>query len=428
MQNTTVLYGPTMKHLEAQSLPTNDGMLIHFHDVTEQKQTEDQLRKAKLEAETANRAKSEFLSRMSHELRTPMNAILGFGQLLELDGEDMNEDQRDGIKHILNAGDHLLSLINEVLDIARIDSGKMDITIESVFLDEVISAAVLLTQPLALKHSVTLDIPETDSWVKADRQRLKQILVNLLSNAIKYNKPGGHVGIQVNSGREGYLCINVIDNGRGVLPEDQDHLFDPFLRGSDWTAEIEGSGIGLTITKTLVELMGGKIGFESEYGHGSTFWIELPLADMVEKIIPVQMQGKLVDGQVLKLKIVYIEDKESNQKVLQKLIARLTECELLLAESAEAGISLVREQQPDLVLMDINLPGMDGFEIREILAGDSATSSIPVVALSAHAMSDFYEKAENAGFIDYLTKPVDAVRLVEVLKKVSHSTVEQVTG
>lgn len=235
-------------------------------------------------AETANNAKNEFLSRMSHELRTPMNAILGFGQLLEMDNENLSDNQKEGIEHIMDGGNHLLMLINEVLDIAKIDANEVEIKLQPILLDELMKSIISLIQPMATMRNIKIQVPSvTHFWVKADQQRLKQVLLNLISNAIKYNHDSGEVNISVLSLPNEFARISIADNGYGIKKEDQAEIFEPFKRVSDRQENIEGTGIGLTITKKLVEIMGGRIGFESEYNKGSTFWIELPLSNNKEE-------------------------------------------------------------------------------------------------------------------------------------------------
>jgi len=279
-QEDVMLFPPTMKYLAVYTHPVQKGLIVHFHDVTKQKQSEDALRQAKQEAEKADHAKSEFLSRMSHELRTPMNAIIGYGQLLVMDGNDMSlEEQQEQMQHILTAADHLMKLINKVLDITRAEAGEMELILTPVSLDKMFSELSRLIQPLIGDNNISLELPTAAPRVMADELRLRQVLVNLLLNAAMYNNKGGIIKITALDQDNGYARICIIDNGRGILEQDQADIFDPFRRGSDWSADIEGAGIGLSISKQLIELMGGHIGFNSEYGKGSTFWIDLPVAE-----------------------------------------------------------------------------------------------------------------------------------------------------
>lgn len=392
-----------------------------LQDITERKQTETEILMAKEEAEFANNAKSEFLARMSHELRTPMNAILGFGQLLQFSDENLTEEQKSGIGHILAGGKHLLQLIDEVLDIARVDSGRMELTSEPVSLQHILSSSLLLIEALASSHSVSLCKPdETDLFVNADEQRLRQVLVNLLSNAVKYNREGGTVAVDVEPVEDGFIRINVIDSGHGIRPEHQSQIFEPFIRVSGPNNSAEGTGIGLTISKRLVELMQGRIGFDSEFGKGSTFWIEFPQAVVVTNsdMQPHASAAAALAEHLRHLKILSIEDDHANQELIKQVFEEMSSAELTGATNAEEGIELAKTTQPDLILMDINLPGMDGLEALNVLKADPATAHIPVIAVTAAAMREQVQQARDTAFADYLIKPIDINRLITAINTV----------
>jgi len=372
-----------------------------------------QLVAAREGAERASRTKSEFLASMSHELRTPLNAILGYAQLLRLDGAnpDLSGIQEAG-GEIERAGSHLLSLINDILDLARIEAGRLDVALAPVGVPELFasceSVAGVLGQNLGV--SVRFDLgPGQGAWVQADPIRLKQVLLNLVSNGVKYNRPGGSVSIACAPAEEGWLRISVRDTGPGLSPEQQDRLFQPFERLGAEQGSIEGTGIGLTITRHLVQLMGCRIGLASEVGRGSTFWVELPLAPEGASAAtgpPVAVAAGPRAG-ARRSRVLYIEDNPVNLGLMRRVIRRRPDLELADASSAETGLPLAREVRPDLVLLDINMPGMNGFEILAELRQMPELGNPPVVALTANAMKGDLERGLEAGFSAYVTKPID---------------------
>ena len=367
---------------------------------------------AKSVAEKANRAKSEFLSSMSHELRTPLNAILGFAQLMHSAVPPPPPAQKARIEQILQAGWYLLELVNEILDLALIESGKLSLSMETVSLAAVMLECQAMIEPQAQKRGISITFPpvKIPYFVEGDRTRVKQVLVNLLSNAIKYNKADGTVVVECITSTPGRLRIRVTDTGTGLPPAKVAQLFQPFNRlGKEHSAE-EGTGIGLVMTKHLVELMEGVIGVESTVGEGSVFWIELmltaapqPAASLAEHaaVAPAQTHADTPLHTLL-----YVEDNPANLMLVEELITRRPDITLSSAPDALTGIKLARASQPDVILMDINLPGMSGMQALEILAADPATAHIPVVALSANAMPGDIEKGLAAGFFRYLTKPI----------------------
>ncbi|MBK1681094.1 PAS domain S-box protein [Rhodocyclus tenuis] len=404
------------------------GQLLHsfnmFVDYSDELARQEALQRAVAAANSANRAKSEFLSRMSHELRTPMNAIIGFGQLLEADDE-LSEDNRDNAHEILKAGKHLLGLINEVLDLAKVEAGEVELSLEAVDCAELLQDCCSLLRPIADKSGIAL-LPGTltPAVVRADRIRLKQVLLNLLSNAIKYNRPEGHVRIRGDyqpGGVAGYLRLHVSDTGPGISVEQQAGLFQPFNRLGAEYGEIEGSGIGLVITRKLVILMGGSIGVDSRLGEGSDFWVQFPL-DRLPADLQQQSLAALDDrdrgGAAGQLRsVLYIEDNPANLKLVAQIFARQPRIKLITASTPGSGLELARSRQPDLILLDINLPEMDGYKVLDILRQSETTRSIPVVALTANAMPEDVQRGRAAGFADYLTKPLDIPYFMKTVGK-----------
>ncbi|MFW6205781.1 MAG: ATP-binding protein [Gemmatimonadota bacterium] len=391
-------------------------------DVTERKQLEHVLKRAKEDAERANRAKSEFLSRMSHELRTPLNAILGFAQLLELD--ELDPEQKESVEQILNAGRHLLALVDEVLDIARIEAGRMSLSMEPVSVAGAAREAWELVRHRAEDAGITLvsgEFRDCDAYITADRQRLKQVILNLLSNAVKYNRKNGTVVVRCGRGMTGpnRLRVSVTDTGRGIPEDAQTRLFQPFERLGAEATGIEGTGIGLAVSRGLVEAMDGEIGVESAPGEGSTFWFELPL-DPVQEIaeeevedVPVETQETTAPGR--DSTILYIEDNPSNFKLVERVLARRPNVELLTAMDGAGGLEHARNARPDLILLDLHLPDMHGSEVLRRIHGDPATESTPVVILSADVTSGQIQELLDAGAQAYLSKPLDVQEFLEIV-------------
>jgi signal transduction histidine kinase/ActR/RegA family two-component response regulator len=387
------------------------GYLLIGADNSVRKQVEDELNSAKAAAEQANLAKSDFLSNMSHELRSPLHAILGFAQLMDSDAVPQTPTQKESTAQILQAGWYLLELINEILDLALVESGRLLLSKEPMLLDEVLLDCQAMIEPQAQKHGISMSFCHFDKhcFVSADRTRVKQILVNLLSNAIKYNREGGAVIVECAVTSPERVRISVKDTGLGLTPEKLAQLFQPFNRLGQENSGEEGTGIGLVMTKRLVELMGGVIGVESTVGKGSVFWIELLRAaePQLATEAPNQVTHPTTHDAGLMLRtLLYVEDNPANLKLVEQLVARRPNLRLLSARDATLGIQLARDHKPDVILMDINLPGISGVKALQILREDPLTRHTPVVAISANAMPHDIHRGLNAGFFRYLTKPI----------------------
>ncbi len=401
-----------------------EGYVSYGWNITARKQAEVALIAARDEAERANRAKSEFLSRMSHELRTPLNAILGFGQLLQRDRtEPLQPEQALRVDQILQGGHHLLALINEVLDLARIEAGTLPLSLEPVDVDALMDECLRLMQPTATAQGVQMQrihSAASAAVALADRTRLRQVLLNLVSNAIKYNRPGGAVRLRC-AHADGQVLIEVADDGPGLDEAQQQRLFRAFERLDAAGSGIEGAGIGLALSKSLVGLMQGQIGVHSAAGAGSRFWVTLqpaPAGGVGEApaSAPTAAAGP-GSGAVAPCRVLYIEDNPVNQLLMQGMLAHRPGTALTLADLPEPGLALARSLQPDLVLLDIQLPGMSGHEVLRALRADEPTRGIPVIAVSANAMSEDLAQARAAGFDDYLTKPLDMARLLDAMAR-----------
>jgi PAS domain S-box-containing protein len=397
------------------------GYLLIGTDNSARKRVESERNDALAAAEKASRVKTDFISGVSHELRTPLNAILGFAQLIESGSPPPTISQKRNLDQILKAGWYLLELINEILDLALIESGKVTLSPESVSLVEVMLECRAMIEPQAHKRGIGLTFPRFESpyFVKADRTRVKQVLINLLFNAIKYNKPGGAVAVEFALKPQRAIRICVRDTGAGLAPEQLAQLFQPFNRlGREASAE-EGTGIGLMVTKRLVELMGGAIGAESVVGTGSVFWIELPLSSAPLLAVREAEHAALERPQVPQgtplRTLLYVEDNPANLELVEQLIARRPDLRLLGAADGNLGIEFARVYQPAVILMDINLPGISGIEAMKILRADPATAHIPIIALSANAVPRDIEKGLEAGFFSYLTKPIKVNLFMDAL-------------
>ncbi|MBC8465719.1 PAS domain S-box protein, partial [bacterium] len=401
------------------NLANKDILVSTARDITERLKGDAEIKQAKTEAEKANLAKSEFLSRMSHELRTPLNSILGFAQLMEM-GE-LNPKHKKGVKQIMNSGKHLLDLINEVLDLSRIEAGQLSLTLESVELSGIISESIDIVRPLAAGSNLKLKTKDSltnDLYVKADRQRLKQVLLNLINNAIKYNREGGSVSVHVSRPTSHVLRINVTDTGIGISPEGIQKLFNPFQRiGSD-ISEIEGTGLGLAVAKKLMEAMHGTIGVESEAGEGSTFWIELPLCKSIKE--RPRSSGDATKQEAATIRktgtILYIEDNVSNIQLVENIIGEHRQAVHLVTDIyGRNAVKLAIDHKPDFILLDLDLPDIHGIEVLKLVKANKKTKAIPVVILSADATPSQIEKMLTAGAKTYLTKPLDVVKFLKLV-------------
>jgi len=397
------------------------GFLLIGTDNSVRKQVEVELKAAMAIAEKANLAKADFLSNMSHELRTPLSTILGFAQLIESGTPAPTPSQKRSVDQILQAGWYLHDLINEILDLALMESGKLSLSLEPVLLAKLMQECQTMVSPQAEKSNVKITFPKLSAalFINADHARLKQVLINLLSNAIKYNKQGGSVAVQCVSVDVRRILIGVEDTGAGLSLEMQAQLFQPFNRlGQEANVE-EGTGIGLVVAKRLTELMGGTIGVDSKVGLGSMFWIELNIADAPEVVMEAVTDELVIDAcdslNLCQHTLLYVEDNPANMMLVQDLIARRPDIKLLCARDGDTGIKIARTMLPDLILMDINLPGISGIEALMMLRDDPVTAHIPVIALSANAIPSDIRKGLEAGFFRYLTKPIKFTEFMETL-------------
>jgi PAS domain S-box-containing protein len=417
-RKTVVSFNATTIHDRDRKL---QGVFAAARDVTERKHFEHALQESNVElqaaresAEKANRAKSEFLSSMSHELRTPLNAVLGFAQLMASEVPPPGARQQRSIDQILKGGWYLLRLINEILDLSMIEAGKVTMSQESMSINDVLQDCKGMIEPQASRRGITLTFPDLDNifYVHADRTRIKQVMINLLSNAIKYNGAGGAVIVKCTDSGPDRVRVSVRDTGAGLSVNQLAQLFQPFNRLGQHDGVEEGTGIGLVVTKQLVELMGGQIGVESAVGAGTVFWVEFaastPPALTLDQIDEVSLERAQIapresGGQPI---LLYVEDNPANLALVEQLIARRGDLKLLTAIDGHLGIELARAYLPDVILMDINLPGISGYGALKRLRDDPATAHIPVLALSANAVPRDIEKGLEAGFFRYLTKPI----------------------
>jgi PAS domain S-box-containing protein len=422
---TVVSYNATTFYDRERTL---QGVFAAARDISERKrldlaleETNVQLARAKVAADGANQAKSEFLSSMSHELRSPLNAILGFSQLMESGSPAPNQSQKESIGQILQAGWYLLELINEILDLSLIESGKLSLSLEPMSLSTVLGECQAMIDPQAQKGGISLHFSPSDQpyFVKADRTRMKQVFINLLSNAIKYNRAGGTVDVTCESLIGDRVRVSFRDTGLGLTALQVAQLFQPFNRLGQEAGSEEGTGIGLVVSKRLMELMGGAIGVQSTESVGSVFWVELdaaaaPLLSGEDHEPRKTLRAPLAHGAGVR-KLLYVEDNPANLMLVEKLLTRREDIALLSATNGIQGVEMARSARPDVILMDINLPGISGLEALQILMADPGTATIPVIALSANAMPHDIQKGLKSGFYRYLTKPIKIGELMDTL-------------
>jgi signal transduction histidine kinase/CheY-like chemotaxis protein len=381
---------------------------------------------ARIEAEAGNIAKSAFISNMSHELRTPLNAVIGFSQLLEDDPDkQLNEEQAENVNQVLLAGRHLLTLVNDILDLSRIESEDLAGNLENVDLQELISISVDLLASEAARQqiSITMDCPE-NTFARTDQNRLRQIVLNLVSNAVKYNKPGGTVSVSLTTSQDGLVGIIVSDTGQGISVDNLANLFQPFNRLGMENSGVDGSGIGLVISRKLAELMGGRIEVISEEGKGSTFTVFVPAPTKDKHRGATEETNAVSRDTALQpsmsesgFTVLCVEDNLANRKLIEHIFNRIPDARTLFAEKAERGLELARAEMPDVILMDINLPGISGIDAHKKLKNDKKTQDIPVIAITAHAMSEDLAKGEQEGFFAYLTKPIQVDEVLTVVEQ-----------
>ncbi len=418
-------YSASPANLDLRLLDIMKNIGLQTGRLIERWENEANLKESKISAENANRAKSEFLARMSHELRTPMNSILGFTQLLQMDKKAPLADyQQANIENVLSAGSHLLMLIDEVLDLSKIESGNIKLSTERVDIVLIVDNVVSISQSLANEMNISLRyeaISTKSCFVEVDPLRFKQIVLNLISNAIKYNKPRGSVIVSFKEQDDGRMRLGIKDTGNGIPEDKQGRLFKPFERLDIKAEKIEGTGIGLTISKQLIELMGGTIGFESVYGEGSVFYIDVPVSDKAP--VPLEIESpsdssfasSIIDG---KKQVLYIEDIPANVELVNQILVSRPHIELLSAPNALDGIKIAEIHIPDLILMDIHLPGMDGLTAFKKLQALNVTKDIPIIALTADAMDGDIKRALDMGFNSYITKPINVPKFLKEVDKV----------
>ncbi|GHF31242.1 hypothetical protein GCM10017044_28400 [Kordiimonas sediminis] len=406
------------------------GSVITFQDISEEREVRRRLEIAKEEAIASNKAKSTFLASMSHELRTPLNAILGFSQILRNEPKEMTADQRSFVSEIYKSGSHLLDLINEVLELSKIDAGELSLSIENVRPAAVIEDCISMVSSLASRNGIQIRYQESDDdlpIIVTDYLRFKQILINILSNAIKYNRDDGSVTITTKILEEGYLRIYVKDTGRGIPQSRMHDLWEPFNRIGAEASNIEGTGIGLSLCKRLIDLIGGRIGVESEIGVGSTFWFDQPTLLEKPHVKPSQLTKWQLDAEdhaiydfsaFKGMKVLYVEDNPSNRALIQSVLHRETGVDLLMAVTGAEGMKVAIDQKPDMILLDINLPDFDGLAFKKRQISDKEISQIPVVALTANVSATTREKTEKLGFYEFLSKPLHIAQLYSCMKRI----------